>query len=218
VDLGAGNRLAIAPAVQHFQGEVKIDEQAATSVPGLFAAGECAGGQHGANRPGGNALCDCQVFGKIAGESALRWAQRGVRRRSNLDVGRTASQNGRGLAASEVLVRVKTLMDRYGGVVRTPDGLADGLDELERIARRGVTEDDAGPITAVEARSALIVARMVLAAAGRRRESRGPHLVFENPGDARPLPRDDAEWRRYIVIRNETNRMILDVRSPGIAE
>jgi len=74
IDLRAGERLHITPKVQHFQGGVKINGRAETTVPGLFAAGECAGGQHGANRPGGNALLDTQVFGRIAGESAARRA------------------------------------------------------------------------------------------------------------------------------------------------
>ena len=73
-----------APAIQHFNGGVSIDENAATEVPGLFAAGECAGGQHGADRPGGNALADCQVFGRIAGESATAYAEQHRRLRGGL--------------------------------------------------------------------------------------------------------------------------------------
>ena len=70
VDLEAGEKLEIAPSIQHFQGGIKIGERGNSSVKGLYAAGECAGGQHGANRPGGNALLDGQVFGRIAGREA----------------------------------------------------------------------------------------------------------------------------------------------------
>src|SRR5208283_5540105 len=74
IDLAKGDLIEVAECAQHFQGGVKIDEKARTTVTGLWAAGETAGGQHGANRPGGNALLDCQVFGKIAGVEAARAA------------------------------------------------------------------------------------------------------------------------------------------------
>jgi len=62
--------LKIAPAVQHMNGGVLINERAETDLAGLYAAGEVAGGQHGADRPGGNSLADCQVFGARAGRYA----------------------------------------------------------------------------------------------------------------------------------------------------
>ncbi|MGE5254346.1 MAG: FAD-binding protein, partial [Planctomycetaceae bacterium] len=70
INLEAGALLEIAEAGQHFQGGVKIREKGNTTLRGLYAAGECAGGQHGANRPGGNALLDGQVIGKISGHAA----------------------------------------------------------------------------------------------------------------------------------------------------
>jgi succinate dehydrogenase / fumarate reductase flavoprotein subunit len=74
IDVGKGGLIEIAPACQHFQGGIRIDAGARTAVPGLYACGECAGGQHGANRPGGHALMDSQVFGRVAGENAAREA------------------------------------------------------------------------------------------------------------------------------------------------
>jgi len=214
VDLAAGDRLELAPAVQHFQGGIKIDERAAATVPGLYAAGECAGGQHGANRPGGNALCDCQVFGRIAGESAVRWARGAGKPRAGSGIRAPHDDRAGSIAASEVLDRVRLLMDRCGGVIRTLRGLRDGIRQIDDLARKGVAEEAAHLIAGVEARSALVVARMVLAAAERRRESRGPHLMFGDAGDAAPLPRDDSRWQKYIVIRKANGRMCLDVRRP----
>ncbi|MBM4050854.1 MAG: FAD-binding protein, partial [Planctomycetes bacterium] len=74
IDMDAGDKVEIAPAIQHFQGGVKIRTEGNTNLKGLYAAGEVAGGQHGANRPGGNALLDTQVFGKVAGSSAASFA------------------------------------------------------------------------------------------------------------------------------------------------
>jgi succinate dehydrogenase / fumarate reductase flavoprotein subunit len=76
IDMEGGDKIEIAPAAQHFQGGIKIHEKGQTSIKGLYAVGECAGGQHGANRPGGNALLDGQVFGKIAGSNAAEEAVR----------------------------------------------------------------------------------------------------------------------------------------------
>ena len=67
--------MAPAPTVHYAMGGILVDpETQMTTVDGLFAAGECAAGLHGANRLGGNSLSDLIVFGKRAGESAARYA------------------------------------------------------------------------------------------------------------------------------------------------
>jgi len=65
-------KMEVAPTAHHFMGGVRIDKNGASTVKNLFAAGEVAGGVHGANRLGGNALADTQVFGRIAGISASK--------------------------------------------------------------------------------------------------------------------------------------------------
>ncbi len=67
-------KIEVAPTAHHFMGGVKIKPDCSTNVANLFAAGEVSGGVHGANRLGGNALADTQVFGKRAGESAAKAA------------------------------------------------------------------------------------------------------------------------------------------------
>src|SRR5690606_37801225 len=121
---------------QHFQGGVKIREKGNTEVRGLFAAGECAGGQHGANRPGGNALLDCQVFGKIAGEEAVRYAKSALMSKKAIteemwsglqkeelifkhDGANSAAKVGKSIYASELKGEIQRLMTRYVSVVRT---------------------------------------------------------------------------------------------------
>src|SRR5213596_2363956 len=67
--------MEIGPTCHYMMGGVRVDaETASATVPGVFAAGECAAGLHGANRLGGNSLSDLLVFGKRAGEYAARWA------------------------------------------------------------------------------------------------------------------------------------------------
>lgn len=217
VDL-ATDRLEIAPSVQHFQGGVKIRQQADTTVPGLYAAGETAGGQHGANRPGGNALLDSQVFGRIAGESAARYAS-AHSARAHIDdsdgrhaIKRLFSPHGR--PAAEVIDAVQRGMSAACGVHRTTNGLQSLVADLEALARQGVRGEGVPLPRALEAINVLQTARAVSLAALERDESRGPHLRFETQDSVHPLPRDDERWRRYIVVSRSAGGPVSTLRQP----
>jgi len=212
VDLDAGDLLEIAPAAQHFQGGIKINARAETRIPGLFAAGEAAGGQHGANRPGGNALLDCQVFGRIAGEQAARYSlqQRGGFGIPNAREGALRDGGLRPEAARSV---IQQLMDNACGVYRTHQQLEAAQVELARIRNQGV--DASGSLTnAIETEHLLTIAELVVAAALERDESRGPHLRFME-GSLVPLPVCDPAWRQYIVLRLERGVITLRRQHPS---
>lgn len=213
VKLEEGEPVEVAPAIQHFQGGVKIRRRGETAVPGLFAAGEVAGGQHGANRPGGNALLDCQVFGRLAGEAAARLAAEGPPGPPRWAGGRIPVEEylerlaaeleaPEGLAAGRARARIQELCYRSAGVIRSPQGLEEGLRGLAELRRRGIRLDEEGPARALEVRNLLLVAEAVLRSALTRRESRGPHLFFPDgaPGSP-PLPRDEGWNHRYVVVR-----------------
>ncbi|NPV08624.1 MAG: FAD-binding protein [Anaerolineae bacterium] len=217
VDLEAGHLVEVAPAAQHFQGGVKIRTHAETSLPGLYAAGEVAGGQHGANRPGGNALMDSQVFGRIAGDSAALLASR---RSPTLDPAslRAALDSLDRLSAragSAVSLRraVQQVMSQAASVVRTAAGLTEGLRRLEHLRRSWSPDGDGELLCAVETASLLTVAEMVLRAAEARTESRGPHLRFATWGDLTPIP-SSPHWRQYVVIRRSGPTMQLEIHQP----
>ena len=222
IDIAAGDRIEIGVCAQHFQGGIRIDRHARTTVPALFAAGECAGGQHGANRPGGHSLLDCQVFGRIAGEEAARY----VLARSEASAAAPgdlaakerlldALASGDGADASQVRARLQEIMSRCASVVRTADGPAEGLSELEALRAKGVRADERGLVFAAETAWMFPLAEMVLRACATRTESRGPHLFFASASDPEPLPRDEAAWRRYIVIRRgEDGAMDLEACVP----
>jgi len=218
IDLHAGERVEIAPAIQHFQGGVKIGEKGSTSLRGLYAAGECAGGQHGANRPGGNALLDGQVFGRIAGHEAAVEARsinrRGVSSNQINRYLRKLKTLSEGRKASEVRKEIQSITSQFASIVRTEEGLKDGLKVLQTLRRDGIALDENGLIFVLETENLMDVAKMVLRAALLRRESRGPHLFFANFEDFSPLPVKDPEWRRYIVIENRMSKMVLRKRQP----
>lgn len=219
IDLAAGERIEIAPAIQHFQGGVKIREKGDTSLKGLYAAGECAGGQHGANRPGGNALLDGQVFGRIAGREAaieVKSFNKKPEVSSNRIEGYLAKlrEMDKGRKASEVRDEIQSITSQFTSVVRTEEGLKKGLKILEGLRKEKVAVDENGLVFGLETENLLDVAEMILRASLLRKESRGPHLFFNRFEDHHPLPNQDPSWRRYIVIRNQSGKMILKKRTP----
>jgi succinate dehydrogenase / fumarate reductase flavoprotein subunit len=217
IDLAAGDRIELAPACQHFQGGVKINELAATAVPGLFACGEAAGGQHGANRPGGNALMDSQVMGKMAGLSAADYANftRAFPRGKAGPRPEATALSGKAVDVREVRRAIRHLMSTRASIKRTAAGVREGLAELAALTAQPWDAADAGAAFAAETRNIALVAEMVLAACGARPESRGPHLYFESPDSISPLPRQDPAWQRYNVLRRGPDgRVVIESRKP----
>jgi succinate dehydrogenase / fumarate reductase flavoprotein subunit len=213
IDLRAGERIEIAPAVQHFQGGVKIGEKGNTSLRGLYAAGECAGGQHGANRPGGNALLDGQVFGRIAGHEAAVEAKSVNRQEvSPNQINRCLTKLKtlrEGRKASEIRKEIQSITSRFASVVRTEEGLREGLKRLKMLKKDRVPIDEKGVAFALETQNLLHVAEMILKACLLRKESKGPHLFFRRFEDPQPLPSQDRRGQRYIVIQNQSGKMVL---------
>jgi len=211
INLVKGDKIEIAPAAQHFQGGVKIGKEGETTLKGLYAAGECAGGQHGANRPGGNALLDSQVFGKIAGHYALEEAQRmenfididssSIKDMEN-KIGRLKNSK-KGKSASSVRGEIQKITSDFVSIVKTEKGLQEGIKRLEQLEKEGLYSEEGNLVFALETLNMLKVAQMVIGAARMRKESRGPHLYFDSFDDAEPLPRNDESWRKYIVITKE---------------
>jgi succinate dehydrogenase/fumarate reductase flavoprotein subunit len=224
IDLAKGDLVEVAECAQHFQGGVKIDEQARTTVAGLWAAGETAGGQHGANRPGGNALLDCQVFGKIAGIAAAR-ATPFLRASDSSFCDRELQRFGNNAAtlvsgeinASSLRRRLRQIMEQRAGIIRTGDGLLRGLAQVRELKSFKASVDGHGFPFLLETKGMLLVAEMVLAAAALRDESRGPHLRFDRYEDYLPIARDDTRWCKYVVIGQGAKGMRLEVRDPQAA-
>jgi len=215
IDLASGDRIELAPACQHFQGGVKIDTRAATSVPGLFACGEVAGGQHGANRPGGNALMDSQVMGKVAGEQAADFAREASAGEPLAATPAAEAPTGEAIDIRQVRSRIQHLMTMYASIKRTRQGVADALGQLAHLRGRPWDAADPGEAYHQETRNIALVAEMVLTACGARTESRGPHLFFDSPESITPLPRRDPDWQTYNVLRRgEDGAPTLEARHP----
>jgi succinate dehydrogenase/fumarate reductase flavoprotein subunit len=219
IDLEVGDQIEIAPSIQHFQGGIKIREKGNTTLKGLYAAGECAGGQHGANRPGGNALLDGQVFGKISGlEAALEAGSREQRLEVSSSQMKQYLGKLKGMAegrnASEMRNEIQSITSQYASVVRTEEGLKKGLKTLLGLKKEKIAQDEKGLVFALETENIRDVAEIILRACLMRKESRGPHLFFAHFDDPQPLPIQDPKWRRYVVIQNQVGKMVLKKKVP----
>jgi succinate dehydrogenase / fumarate reductase, flavoprotein subunit len=193
--------MEVAPTAHYSMGGVWVDaETHATEVEGLYAVGECASGVHGANRLGGNSLAEAVVFGRIVGAEAARWsAQLDVQARDHAAIAAAREEVDELLArrgeefARPLQRAVRDLMSECGGVVRSEDGLRDGLTRLDAVAARArdleVRPDIAGYddlAHALDLQGSLLAARATLECARERRETRGAHnrvdFPEQNPG------------------------------------
>jgi succinate dehydrogenase / fumarate reductase flavoprotein subunit len=189
--------MEVGPTTHYVMGGIRVDADTQMStVPGLFAAGECASGINGANRLGGNSLSDLIVFGKRAGEYAAKWGrENGLGR---VDDGQVQKAIGASLAPFErgdagenpykVQSDLQDTMQALVGIVRMEDEMQEALRRIQafkqRAARVGVSghrEYHAGWHTALDLRNLLTVSEAVTRSAIERKESRGGHFREDHP-------------------------------------
>src|SRR5688500_10883278 len=189
--------MEVGPTTHYVMGGVRVDSDTQMStVPGLFAAGECAAGINGANRLGGNSLSDLLVFGKRAGEHAAQFARaNGAAAVDARDVD-TAIEAAlgpfeRGNAAEnpfKIQQDLQSMMQDLVGIVRDEREMQQamiGLEELkQRAGRAGVTghrEYNTGWHTAQDLGNLLVVSEAITRSAIERKESRGGHFRQDYP-------------------------------------
>jgi succinate dehydrogenase / fumarate reductase flavoprotein subunit len=189
--------MEVGPTTHYVMGGIKVDADTQMStIPGLFAAGECAAGINGANRLGGNSLSDLLVFGKRAGEHAAVFAkQHGV---TKIDEGQVEAATTRALEPFErghaaenpykIQQDLQVMMQDLVGIVRDEREMQQaliGLEELRaRAARAGVTghrEYNSGWHTAQDLGNLLTVSEAIARSAIERKESRGGHFRQDYP-------------------------------------
>ena len=219
--------MEVGPTTHYVMGGVRVDaDSQMTDVPGLFAAGECAAGLHGANRLGGNSLSDLLVFGKRAGEYAARFAREnaaGRIAREQLDevsrialepFERSVDADG-GENAFGIQQDLQELMQDQVGIVRNERDLRDALEGIDRLRERagrvavsGNREYNPGWHTALDLRNLLAFSEAIARAALERRESRGAHTRLDYPD------KDETFGKRTIVIRKDPGGGLAVSREP----
>ena len=171
--------MEVAPTAHHFMGGLAITKNAETTVPHLFAAGEVTGGVHGANRLGGNALADTQVFGKRAGMSAGKCAvsAKSVNQKALDAVEEKVSRLFDGdTMVSSVRSTLKKLMWNNVGIYRNELDLKVAEREVKKLQEKRLKITSPQEIAgAYITENMLTVAGLVISGALLRRESRGAH-------------------------------------------
>ena len=211
--------MEVGPTCHYVMGGVEVDaDSTATAVPGLFAAGEVAGGMHGSNRLGGNSLSDLLVFGRRAGAGAAEYvAGLGATRPEPAEADVTAALGvalapcggrdggGRGTGGEvenpyAVHADLQETMNELVGIIRREGEVAEALEKLvglEERASRVVSganrRFDPGWHLALDLRNMLVVSRCVAMAALERQESRGGHTREDFPGM-------DPQWRKLNLV------------------
>ncbi len=212
--------MEVGPTAHYTMGGIRVDPETQQSrIEGLFAAGECAAGMHGANRLGGNSLSDLLVFGRIAGLHAAKYAKN--REAASLDEGEVQDAEREVLAPfaraegpNPFLLHddLKDKMQTYVGIIRTEEDLKKGLEHIERIGAEtarvkvdGNRHYNAAFHQAFDMRNMLVVSEALARAALARKESRGGHARDDFP---------DMDKGRFskmnIVLRKTPTGMQVD--------
>ncbi|MFI1419092.1 L-aspartate oxidase [Streptomyces sp. NPDC020731] len=197
----------VAPAAHYASGGVRTDSRGRTTVPGLYACGEVAcTGVHGANRLASNSLLEGLVYAeRIAADIARAGNTLHARVPQPLPA---TERPAHPLLPPEARSTIQRIMTRGAGVLRSASSLSEAADRLHRLhadARDALDENGktAEPgVEAWEATNLLCVARVLVAAAQRREETRGCHWREDRP------ERDDTTWRRHIVVRLNPDRSL----------
>jgi len=189
--------MEIGPTTHYIMGGIKVDgDSQESTVPGLFAAGECAAGINGANRLGGNSLSDLIVFGKRAGEYAAQFARKGTA--PKVDDGAVERAIKASLAPFErgatgenpykVQQDLQEAMQALVGIVRNEAEMQEAVQKLagfnERASRAGIDghrEYNSGWHTCIDLRNLLDVSEAIARSAIERKESRGGHFREDYP-------------------------------------
>ncbi len=214
--------MEVGPTCHYAMGGIKVDaETGASRVPGLYAAGECSGGMHGANRLGGNSLSDLLVFGKRAGTGAAEHALEALEPRvepaqvAEAEDALTAFFSGAGDEDPyDLHADLQATMQQYVGIYRDRAGLTAAIASLEELRRRagklrvptGGRAFNPGWDLCQELQNLLVCTEAVTRAALLREESRGAHSRLD-------FPRYDDVWgEQNIVVARGPHGMTVEPR------
>jgi succinate dehydrogenase / fumarate reductase flavoprotein subunit len=204
--------IPVRPGMHYLMGGVKTDSDGKTTLPGLYAAGECACvSVHGGNRLGANSLLDTIVFGRRSGEHAANtyvsqpykpvsekaWLAREESKLKGLTV-----HKENGARWSKIRLELGKTMDHYTGVFRTTEGMHTALSTVGKLKEHysKVVVQDKGRvfntelIFALELDYMLTCGELILRSGLERKESRGAHYYLDYP------KRDDANWLKHILL------------------
>ena len=224
--------MEVGPTTHYIMGGVQVNaDTQMTSVSGLFAAGECAAGLHGANRLGGNSLSDLLVFGKRAGEFAARFAKENeaieisagsiekIATHSLVPFEHESSKAAQN--PFEIQSNLQDMMQELVGIARVGNEMEEALTKIEALKERakfaacgGNRGYNPGWHTAMELTHMLTVAEAIAKAAHERKESRGGHFREDFPNKSEEFGKVNV-----CIRKNENGKMeIKQIAKPKVRE
>lgn len=201
----AATPIPVAPAAHYLMGGVRTDLDGATSLPGLYAAGEVAcTGVHGANRLASNSLLECLVFGRRAGIAAALERHPDKFALSSVPSSRVAAWTAGAFPSSDWRAALAATMRAAAGPLRDGEGLRTGALSLAAWPQQA-DPDDPEALTAV---NAALTARLIVAGALVREESRGGHFRTD-------FPHSRQRWQAHLVqVRGQPPFLVETIAAP----
>lgn len=218
--------MEVGPTTHYVMGGIRVDpDTQMSSVPGLFAAGECAAGLHGANRLGGNSLSDLLVFGRRAGKYAAEFSNNhGIGKAPEdaieecdlqLSVPLDDQGSSNSISPYKIQMELQDLMQDKVGIVREEETLSEATDTIRELSAKigqirvtGGRHFNPGWHTSLDLKHLLTVAEACAHAALTRRESRGAHSRIDYPDK-------DEDWGKHsIVLRKGLDGNMEIVKDP----
>lgn len=213
--------IEIAPAVHYFMGGIEIDAESRTGIAGLFAAGEVAGGVQGSNRLSSNSLTEVNVFGRIAGRSAVDCAEQSVL--MSLPVLEALARQAVPCATGDTSLdaplkalhaELRQVMFAHAGIVRDAKALAAGLGAIADLRKKQAALGTPGVNDLKrwhELRNMLDTGEAVTRSALHREESRGSHFRLDFP------ERHDERWVVVTTVQGVAGAMQVGERKPALS-
>ena len=202
--------MEVGPTTHYMMGGISVDaETGASSLRGMYAAGEAAAGLHGANRLGGNSLSDLLVFGNISGRAAANFALKNEEIAFNKNKIKEAVKETLDPFSKDktenpyhLHQELQDIMEMHAGIVRDEESLKEGIKNLKELSKRAEKAKATGDRAynpswhlCLDIKNMIITSLAVAEAAKERRESRGGHTRLDYP------EYDDELGMLNIIIR-----------------
>lgn len=198
-------RIELLPAAHSILAGLVTNAQGETTVKGLWAAGECATGVHGAARLSGNGLGACLVFGRRTGRNAANFAKlfktraKPVKKRTPAFAVKQRPKAAPG-DRDGLLIEINSIAERCLGVVRDPRLLMEGLKQLRSISKSAIGKAEAFPSAAhIDTKHLSLLGELMISAALKRKESRGLHYRTD-------IVTSKTNWKKWLVVQMDTER------------